>query len=130
MNILITGAKGFVGKNLVCALENVKDGKDKTHPELEIGEIFCYDVDTEKQLLDEFYCNRRKSGSECAADSAVCGEWRDHRNLFQLFYLLPDSIVRCATLCIVPRIEFAVCYESGSAVPDVQCGASYGCVAR
>ena len=55
MNILITGAKGFVGKNLVCALENVKDGKDKTHPELEIGEIFCYDVDTEKQLLDE-YC--------------------------------------------------------------------------
>lgn len=36
MNILITGAGGFVGKNLVCALENIRDGKDRTHPELKI----------------------------------------------------------------------------------------------
>ena len=57
MNILITGAKGFVGKNLVCALQNIKDGKDKTHPELEIGEIFCFDTDTDKNLLDD-YCSK------------------------------------------------------------------------
>lgn len=57
MNILITGAKGFVGKNLVCALQNIKEGKDKTHPELEIGEIFCFDTDTDKNLLDE-YCSK------------------------------------------------------------------------
>ena len=57
MNILITGAKGFVGKNLVCALKNVRDGKNKTHPELKIDEIYEYDVDTERSLLDE-YCQK------------------------------------------------------------------------
>ena len=40
MNILVTGALGFVGKNLCAALQNVKDGKDKTHPSLKIEEIF------------------------------------------------------------------------------------------
>ncbi len=54
MKILITGAKGFVGKNLCTALENIKNGKDKTHPELTVDEIFIYDVDTPNELLDEF----------------------------------------------------------------------------
>ena len=39
MNILITGAKGFVGKNLAEALKNIRDGKDQTRPELKIDEI-------------------------------------------------------------------------------------------
>ena len=42
MKILITGAAGFVGKNLTEALKNIKDGKDKTHPALDIEEIFLY----------------------------------------------------------------------------------------
>ncbi len=54
MNVLITGAKGFVGKNLVCALKNIKDGKDRTHPEITIDEIFEFDVDTDSALLDGF----------------------------------------------------------------------------
>ena len=53
MNILITGAKGFVGKNLAVALQNVKDGKDKTHPALEIGEIYLYDIDSSEKELTE-----------------------------------------------------------------------------
>ena len=53
MNILITGAAGFVGKNLTEALRNVKDGKDRTHPGLEIGEIYLYDIDSPQELLDE-----------------------------------------------------------------------------
>jgi len=53
MNILITGAKGFVGKNLTAALQNVKDGKDRTHPGLEIGELYLYDIDSPKELLEE-----------------------------------------------------------------------------
>ncbi len=53
MNILITGAAGFVGKNLTEALRNVKDGKDKTHPGLEIGELYLYDVDSPASLLEE-----------------------------------------------------------------------------
>ena len=55
MNILITGAAGFVGKNLTAALQNIKDGKDRTHPALSIGELYLYDIDTDPALLDE-YC--------------------------------------------------------------------------
>ncbi len=57
MNILVTGAAGFVGKNLVAALKNIRDGKDKTHPEITVDEIFEFDVDTDKTLLDE-YCRK------------------------------------------------------------------------
>lgn len=53
MKILVTGAKGFVGKNLCAALKNIRDGKDKTRS-LKIDEIFEYDIDTEKSLLDGF----------------------------------------------------------------------------
>lgn len=55
MKILVTGSAGFVGKNLVEALKNIRDGKDRTHPEITISEIFEYDVDTDKVLLEE-YC--------------------------------------------------------------------------
>ena len=52
MNVLITGAKGFVGKNLTCALQNIKDGKDKTRPNLKIEELFLYDIDSTSQELE------------------------------------------------------------------------------
>ena len=51
MNILITGAKGFVGKNLTAALQNIKDGKDKTRPDIKIDELFLYDIDSPEELL-------------------------------------------------------------------------------
>ena len=53
MNILITGAAGFVGKNLTAALQAIKDGKDRTHPGLEIGELYLYDIDSPAEILDE-----------------------------------------------------------------------------
>ncbi len=55
MNILVTGAKGFVGKNLCASLKNIRDGKDRTRPDIKIDEVFEFDVDTDKTLLDE-YC--------------------------------------------------------------------------
>ena len=55
MRVLITGAKGFVGKNFVMALKNIRDNKDKTHPEIKIDEIFEYDIDSTSQEL-EYYC--------------------------------------------------------------------------
>ena len=57
MNVLITGANGFVGKNLAAALENIKDKKDRTHPMLDIGEIYLYDIDSDESLL-EAACER------------------------------------------------------------------------
>ena len=53
MNILITGAAGFVGKNLTAALQNIRDGKDRTHPQLQIGELYLYDIDSPASLLEE-----------------------------------------------------------------------------
>ena len=53
MNILVTGAKGFAGKNLVANLKNIRDGKNRTR-DIQIDEIFEFDIDTDKSLLDEF----------------------------------------------------------------------------
>ena len=57
MNILVTGAQGFVGKNLVANLRNIAQGKNRTRPNLHIEEIFEYDLDTDPALLEE-YCAR------------------------------------------------------------------------
>jgi len=57
MNILITGAKGFVGRNLVEALKAIRDGKDKTHPDIVVDEIYEYGRDTDITLLDA-YCDK------------------------------------------------------------------------
>lgn len=57
MNILVTGAQGFVGKNLVANLRNIAQGKNRTRPNLHIEEIFAYDLDTDPALLGE-YCAR------------------------------------------------------------------------
>lgn len=54
MKILVTGANGFVGKNLVASLKNIRDGKDRTRPGVQIDEILEYDIDTEAELLDRF----------------------------------------------------------------------------
>ena len=60
MKILVTGAKGFVGKNLVASLKNIRDGKDRVHPikGLEHPEdlvIYEYDIDSTPEELDA-YC--------------------------------------------------------------------------
>lgn len=57
MNILITGAAGFVGKNLTAALKNLRDGKDRTRPSLTIEEIYEFNRNTAYQLLTE-YCRK------------------------------------------------------------------------
>lgn len=57
MKILVTGAYGFVGKNLVAALRNIRDGKDRRHPKLNIEEICEFGRDTGPALLEE-YCRK------------------------------------------------------------------------
>lgn len=55
MNILVTGAKGFVGRNLVENLKNIRDGKNRTRPNINIENIYEYDIDSAPEQLDA-YC--------------------------------------------------------------------------
>ena len=56
MKILVTGAKGFVGKNLVAQLNNIKDGKAKFYGDVVVDEVFEYDIDSTAEELDR-YCH-------------------------------------------------------------------------
>ena len=53
VKILITGAGGFVGKNLCAALQAVQEGKDRTHPGLTVRKLYLYDIDSAPELLEE-----------------------------------------------------------------------------
>ena len=57
MKILVTGAKGFVGRNLCEALKNLRDNKDRTRPDLKIEEVFEFDLDSTDAKLD-VYCEK------------------------------------------------------------------------
>lgn len=57
MNILITGAKGMVGTALVNNLKNIREGKNKTRPNIQVDEIYEYDIDSTLEQLDE-YCQK------------------------------------------------------------------------
>lgn len=84
MNILVTGAKGFAGRNLVTNLCTLRDGKNRTRPAITIGEIYEYDIDSTTDELRE-YCskadfvfhlagvNRPKDVSEFAGNYGILG---------------------------------------------------------
>jgi len=57
MKVLVTGAQGFVGKNLCAQLKAIKDGKDHRFPDLSIEEVMEYDIDSTPEQLDE-YCSK------------------------------------------------------------------------
>ena len=54
MKILVTGAAGFVGRNLVENLKNIRDGKNRTRPALKVEEIYEYDQNNKIEQLDEW----------------------------------------------------------------------------
>lgn len=57
MNILVTGAKGFVGKNLCAQLKNIRDGKARCYGDLQIDEVYEYDIYSSFEELDEWCKN-------------------------------------------------------------------------
>ena len=57
MKILVTGAAGFVGRNLVENLKNIRDGKNRTRPDITIEDIYEYDINNTKDQLEE-YCSK------------------------------------------------------------------------
>lgn len=54
MKILVTGAKGFVGKNLCCQLNNIKEGKARCYGDLQVDEVFEYDIDSTPEQMDNW----------------------------------------------------------------------------
>ncbi len=57
MKILVTGAKGFVGRNLVAQLENIRTGKAKFYGDFAVSEVYEYDIDSSAEELDD-YCSK------------------------------------------------------------------------
>ena len=53
MKVLVTGSNGFVGRNLVWNLKEIRDGKNRTRPNLTITEIYGFDIDSDQTALDE-----------------------------------------------------------------------------
>ena len=57
MNILVTGAKGMVGTALVNNLKNIRDNKNRTRPNIQVDEVYEYDLDSTQDELDA-YCQK------------------------------------------------------------------------
>ena len=54
MRILVTGAKGFVGRNLCSQLNNIKEGKARWYGDVKIDAVYEYDIDSTPEQLDEW----------------------------------------------------------------------------
>ena len=100
MNILITGAKGFVGKNLTAALQNIKDGKDKIHPELVIDDLYLYDVDTDPALLETF-CEKADFVFHLAGVNRPKEQKEFMEGNFGFSSVLLDTLKQCGNTCPV-----------------------------
>lgn len=100
MNILVTGAKGFVGKNLCAALANIRDNKDRTRPALTIGEIFPYDIDTPPELLSE-YCAKADFVFNLAGVNRPKGQSEFMQGNFGFASTLLETLKRHGNTCPV-----------------------------
>ena len=99
MNVLITGAKGFVGKNLCEALKAIRDGKDRTRS-LTIGEIFAYDIDTDPALLGE-YCAKADFVFHLAGVNRPQDQSEFMRGNYGFTSVLLDTLTCCGNTCPV-----------------------------
>ena len=99
MNILITGAKGFVGRNLVENLKNIRDGKNRATG-LTIGEIFEYDIDTDPALLSE-YCQKADFVFNLAGVNRPQNQEEFMQGNFGFASRLLDTLMACGNTCPV-----------------------------
>ena len=99
MNILITGAKGFVGRNLVETLKTIRDGKNRTRA-LKIDEIYEYDLDTDPSLLDE-YCKKADFVFNLAGVNRPQNSEEFMQGNFGFASTLLDTLKKCKNTCPV-----------------------------
>ncbi len=100
MNILVTGAKGFVGKNLVENLRCIKDGKNTTRPELKIDEIYEYDVESDTEQLF-YYCERADFVFNLAGVNRPKDEGEFMKGNFGFASELLETLKKCENTCPV-----------------------------
>lgn len=100
MNILITGAKGFIGKNLCTALKNIKEDKDRTHLGLAIDAIFGYDVDSTPEQLDA-YCSKADFVFNLAGVNRPKDDAEFMAGNFGFASILLDTLKKCHNTCPV-----------------------------
>ncbi len=100
MKILVTGAKGFVGKNLCEALKNIRDGKNKTCPDLIIDEVYEYDIDSVYEQLQD-WCQKADFVFNLAGVNRPKDQSEFMMGNFGFASTLLDTLKKCGNTCPV-----------------------------
>lgn len=100
MRILVTGAQGFVGKNLCAALKNIKDGKDRTRPGLIIDEVYEYDIDSVPEQLQN-WCQKADFVFNLAGVNRPKDITEFMEGNFGFASILLNTLKRCGNTCPV-----------------------------
>lgn len=100
MKVLVTGAAGFVGKNLCQSLRNLQKKKDRTRPSLAIEEVFEYDVDSDPASLKE-YCEKADFVFHLAGVNRPKDEKEFMEGNFGFSSILLDLLKTCGNFCTV-----------------------------
>ena len=100
MRILVTGAKGFVGRNLCAQLKNSRDGKPRCYGNVPVDEVMEYDLDTAPGLLDE-WCGRADFVFNLAGVNRPKDQAEFMQGNFGFASTLLDTLKRCGNTCPV-----------------------------
>ena len=100
MRILVTGAKGFVGRNLCAQLKNIRDGKARCYGNVTVDEVMEYDLDTDHGLLDE-WCGRADFVFNHAGVNRPKDQAEFMQGNFGFASTLLDTLKRCGNTCPV-----------------------------
>lgn len=100
MRILVTGAKGFVGRNLCAQLKNIHDGKARCYGNVTVDEVMEYDLDTDHGLLDE-WCGRADFVFNLAGVNRPKDQAEFMQGNFGFASTLLDTLKRCGNTCPV-----------------------------
>ncbi|MCQ2181843.1 MAG: NAD-dependent epimerase/dehydratase family protein [Bacteroidales bacterium] len=100
MNILVTGAKGFVGKNLCLELKNIRDGKSRRYADISVGQVFEYDIDSDPGEL-EGYCRNADFVFNLAGVNRPQNQEEFMQGNFGFASTLLDTLKKCGNSCPV-----------------------------